>query len=454
MSAEVAAEKLREKLRKLFALLGSSNAGEREAARGKIDELLARNKKNWNDLTELLRAGNTRGWRDDEPDGATAPTSARPVRPAPLDLIRHILERHLHLTDHQLVALTLWIAHTFLFSRFAVTPRLIFESPVRGCGKTTGLNLIKALGFKTVKTDHITAAVTFRLIDRDRPTLLVDEADNQDLPTNAVLRAVINSGHHCDGRIMRYLGGEIVEFTTFAPLAFATISKLPLPILHRSVVIHMQRSAVELTRFDPKTILDQAQDCLIVYREVLAWAQQCELNLNPPMPEGLHNRPADNWRVLLSIADACSPAWSKAAREAAVALSKGQDEDLPVLLLSDIRDIFDRHPTADRLASAVIVAELNELPDGLWSEWRGQRSDQTPRHLSAGEMARVLANFHIRPRTIWPPRRGTKDRSAKGYFKSQFAEAWAAYCDGTPSQPSNVRHLNLTSDDRRRRGSV
>jgi hypothetical protein len=36
MSAEAAAEKLREKLRKLFALLGSSNAGESEAARCKI----------------------------------------------------------------------------------------------------------------------------------------------------------------------------------------------------------------------------------------------------------------------------------------------------------------------------------------------------------------------------------------------------------------------------------
>jgi hypothetical protein len=206
MSAEAAAEKLREKLRKLFALLGSSNAGEREAARCKIEELLARNKKNWNDLTELLSGGG-QGWHDDEPNGA-AVRSEPPVRPAPLDLIRHIFERHLHLTDRQLTALSLWTAHTFLFSRFTVTPRLILESPVRGCGKTTALNIIKALAFKTTKTDHITAAVTFRLIDRDRPTLLVDEADNQDLPTNAVLRAVINSGHHCDGKIMRFLGAR------------------------------------------------------------------------------------------------------------------------------------------------------------------------------------------------------------------------------------------------------
>jgi hypothetical protein len=43
--ATSAADKLRDKLTKLFALLGSNNAGEREAARCKIDELLAKDKK-------------------------------------------------------------------------------------------------------------------------------------------------------------------------------------------------------------------------------------------------------------------------------------------------------------------------------------------------------------------------------------------------------------------------
>ena len=235
---------------------------------------------------------------------------------------------------------------------------------------TTLLNIVNELASKTQKTDHITAAVLFRLIDRDRPTLLLDEADNQDLPNNPILRAVINSGHHCGGKIMRYLDGQIVGFSTFAPLAFATIGTLPLPVMHRSIVIHMQRSPADLIRFDPRTIPDQPLDCAIVYRETFNWATRCTLNLDPQLPEGLRNRPADNWRPLVSIADACSPQWGEAAREAAVALSKGQDEDLGVLLLSNIREIFDRRPMTDRLASAVIVTELNEMTDVLWSEWR------------------------------------------------------------------------------------
>jgi Protein of unknown function (DUF3631) len=50
--------------------------------------------------------------------------------------------------------------------------------------------------------------------------------------------------------------------------------------------------------------------------------------------------------------------WGKAARDAAIELSREQDEDLSVQLLADIRDIFDRSATLDRLGSAVIVQEL------------------------------------------------------------------------------------------------
>ena len=86
--------------------------------------------------------------------------------------------------------------------------------------------------------------------------------DNQDLPVTAVLRAVINSGHHCDGTISRCLDGEERSFSTFAPLALAAIGTLPLPILHRSVVFRMERAPnAKLARFDPKTIPRQKADC-------------------------------------------------------------------------------------------------------------------------------------------------------------------------------------------------
>ena len=53
----------------------------------------------------------------------------------------------------------------------------------------------------------------------------------------------------------------------------------------------------------------------------------------------------------------------------------------------------------------------------------------------------MLAPFGIRPKTIWPPRRGSTDKSVKGYYRAAFEAAWASYCDGTPAQRSNITVL-------------
>jgi Protein of unknown function (DUF3631) len=377
-------KKLRDKLMKLHWLLGSSNQNERETARAKILELLAKNKKTWNDLTEVMAGKEDgRGWQDVDEADTVGDDDPQTLHPAPLDLIHRLTERYLHLSRAQRVALNLWIAHTHVYIRFSITPRLALVSPVRGCGKTTALNLADALSRNASKVDHITPAVLFRLIDRDRACVLLDEVDNQDLPANPTLRAVINSGHHCGGKIMRYIDGGLRTFTTFAPMALAVIGKLPFPVLHRSIVLHMERAPdVNLERFDPRTIPEQERMCRAVYNKMFAWAQRCRLNLDPPMPKELRNRPADNWRVLFAIADACSPEWGKAARDAAIELSKGQDEDPGVQLLFDVCDIFNSRPTLDRIGSAILVQELIDLPDGRWSEWRGVHDDSTPRKIT------------------------------------------------------------------------
>ena len=431
------AEKWHGTLRKLHAMLGSDNAPEREVAWQKINELLTKYKKTWNDLLEIIAEVKDAAPVEDEPE--IDPTFV----PAPLDLIANLLRRYLYLSEAQIIALTLWIAHTFKYRAFGITPRLALVSPVRGCGKTTVLSVAAELACKAVKLDNTTPAVLFRMIDRDRPTVLLDEVDNAELPVNAAMRAVLNSGHRSDGKFTRCLNGELTTFSTFAPFALAAIGALPAPVLHRSVILRMVRApsgAEPLTRFDPKTMPELARMVFAVYQRTLEWAQTCKLNPDPPMPSNLRNRAADNWRVLLSIADDCSPEWGRAARAAALELSEGiHDEDPGVSLLTDIREIF----VGDRMTSADIVARLGDLPEGLWSEWRGPKEDQIPHRLTAGALALMLAAFGIRPKTIWPKGpRGANVKSSKGYHRGQFVTAWASYCDGTPAQPDNVRSLH------------
>jgi len=62
------------------------------------------------------------------------------------------------------------------------------------------------------------------------------------------------------------------------------------------------------------------------------------------IPDGLNDRAADNWRLLLVIAEAVGGEWPSLAREAAVLLSGfgvRDDSSDAGCLLADLRRIFD-----------------------------------------------------------------------------------------------------------------
>ena len=289
-------DRVRDRLAKLFAMLGSDNVNERENTRSLIDEILRKNRKNWNDLTELLRTeAPATDWKIDDndtpPSGKAADTNVNA-----LDLTRYVLEDYLELKPHEYVVISLWVLHTYVYRQFMVTPRLALISPVRGCGKTTLLALLEYLTAKGRKDDGITAAAIFRLIDREHPTLLLDEADNLGLGQNGILRAVLNSGHRKGGSQTRVIKNEAKTYSTFAPMAIAAIGMLPLPIMHRSIVIRMERKTREdLHRLDENDL----DNINIAYAVIRTWARDIKLQHDPELPKELRNRAADNFRPYL-----------------------------------------------------------------------------------------------------------------------------------------------------------
>jgi len=450
-------KKDRKRLEQLFRMIGSPNAGEAENARRLILEMLARYRKTWNDLTDLMRGDtNADTWGaafDDDRSAeqhagdavdAGLPEAAVKEPPNVLELVRFILEEYIDMKPREYIAAALWVLHTHLFDRFTISPRLAFTSPVRGCGKTTALAVIEQLAYRPERMDGATPAVLFHIIDRLHGTLLVDEADNLGLNVNGMLRAVLNSGHRKAGSIRRVIKGAPKKFSTFAPMAIGCIGSLPLPLMQRSVIIDMEKTAGgNLQRFDTGNS-QTMQRINIVYGFVTRWARsKPKLDLDPKLPKDLKSRVADNWRVLIAIADTFGPAWARIAREAATTFAHAyHDEDAGVILLSDLRDIFNR-TAADRMASVELIMALLDIEESGWSEYRGVRDDQTPRKLSQGEMARLLRPFGIRPRPIWPLAKRRKGTSKRSYYRSQFEQAWARYCaeDVTPSQASNVAYI-------------
>jgi Protein of unknown function (DUF3631)/Protein of unknown function (DUF2786) len=425
------------RIRQLFARVGSTNANEAAIAREKLAELLASHNLTWNDLPAILAdAVSTASPGKANPGKQAQQTPAEPPSVNVLDLVLRLIEDHISLGPNERMAVALWVLHTYAYHRYSVTPRLAVVSPVRGCGKTALMIILELLAWEADRNDSITAASIY--YDLQKRTVLADEGDNLGLLNNPVLRAAFNSGHRRGGSVKRFVGGRARKYSTHMPLAVAAIGALPLPLLHRSVKIDMQRAPKKVTI----RRLDEDDPAFAAAREeIRRWAAMCNLADDPEMPPALRNRVADNWRVLLAIADDLGH--GETARLAAVALSaRYTDEDAGVILLTDIRRIFCARQI-ERITSAALIEALLRLDDGLWSEWRGPKEDRPPTNISQPELASLLRNFGIRPRTIWPLKRGPDTRSSRGYVRSQFEAAWRAYCptDDTPAQGSKIRRL-------------
>jgi hypothetical protein len=442
----------RQKLAKLVrTMLSTSHPGERDNAASAINDILTQHGYSPADLDQLLATGaadaqqaprqDQAPWQDDDDDRDVGQA------PPPLDGLASLLREYLHLDEQEYLAVALWIIHTHVYDRFMVSPRLALVSPVRRCGKTTTLSLLTALCRNGQRMDGLTAAAIYRLVDREQPTLLCDEVDTYGLQQDRRLRGVFNSGHRRGGAIGRGTrDGASLKFSTFAPMAVAAIgsASLPLTVLDRSIIVRMMRADGTL----PLKRLDELDDAVAaeldaMHRAIRRWAKTAALDRNPDLP--LRNRAADNWRPLISIADACGGDWGAKARAAAVAMSRGlQEEDPVVTLLSHIRDVFDAL-RRDRIYSDELVQVLVGMDDAPWSEWRGIRDDQQPRQLTQAELARVLRRlFDIRPRSIWPPQRTPQSKSRKGYYRQQFEAAWRSYCGADTG--GAARRLHLVSD--------
>jgi len=130
---------------------------------------------------------------------------------------------------------------------------------------------------------------------------------------------------------------------------------------------------------------------------------------------GAINRNADNWRPLFAIADLVGADWPQRIREAAALLMPRESESVGPMLLADIRAGFDEKNT-DRLASGELCEVLGVMEGRPWAEWKAGKP------LTPNQLARLLKSFGVAPETM---RVGS--RTAKGYLRHQFGDAWERY---------------------------
>lgn len=152
------------------------------------------------------------------------------------------------------------------------------------------------------------------------------------------------------------------------------------------------------------------------------WAQDYAEEVRasaPDLPKALNDRAADCWEPLLAIADLAGGKWPKRARQAALILSGAEaqeEEDTGVMLLADIRDIFQRRRT-DRVRTEALLEELASFEERPWCEWKKVQP------LSPRGLAKLLRPFGVVPK----PYRDGFNNVHKGYLLDSFDDAFGRY---------------------------
>jgi putative DNA primase/helicase len=344
-----------------------------------------------------------------------------------LSQIVEVLQRHVVLPRGAAEAVALWIIFTYAIEAFDIAPLLAILSPVKGCGKTTLLLMLRALVHRPQVASNISPAALFRIIDRYHPTLLIDEIDTQLSRGNEELRGILNAGHTRTGAIVIRASGKDEEgdyeprvFDVWAAKVLAGIGRLPPTVQDRAVTIAMRRrmphEPVERLRQD--RIETQYGEFYRMFLQQWADDHVAELrNVDPVMPGQLSDLGCDNWRPLLAIADAIGGDWPGRAREAALLLnhSAATEEDEGTLLLTDLKELFETRGESF-LLSDEIVKDLCGLEERPWATYtHGNR-------LTTSGLARLLKPFGITP-----SQKRQTTQVLRGYFRADFDETFRRY---------------------------
>jgi putative DNA primase/helicase len=352
-----------------------------------------------------------------------------------LDAIETLLARFIICNAPDRAAVALWITLTWFEEAAQVAPILNVQSPEKRCGKSTLLSLIVKLAKRPLPSSSISAAGIFRIVERYRPTLVIDEADAF-LNDNEEARGIINSGHARDAAFVIRCEGdppEPVMFSTWGFKAIAGIGRRAVTIEDRSITIKLRRKApgekVERLRYAPRTIFDEAAAKLARFAQD---NMQAFAKVRPSLPDSLNDRAQDNWEGLLAIAEIAGGAWPQKAKEGALAFNGADDDQSPsALLLADIREVLLSESGKNELPSKTLVDALVAMADRPWSECNHGKP------ITQNWLARRLKDFGIRPAMTGP-----ETKRVSGYKRGDFGDAFTRYLPNGAFKPHILTSIN------------
>jgi hypothetical protein len=274
----------------------------------------------------------------------------------------------------------------------------------------------------------------FRTIERERPTLLLDEIDTVTGPKLDDLTGILNDGWHAAGKVPRCVGDshDVVTFSVFCPKAIAGIgATLADATRSRCIRLPMARATGSALAALVPLRSDRADKWAAPLRAQLArlavdYADAFRGALHEDdavtFPAGVVGRDAQAWEPLLACAELAGDEWATAARAACAALVQARqaddDGDAKVRLLRDVRTYFREYAT-DMATSDQLIDWLTEDESRGWCEWGKARRPITPHALAS-----LLRPFKLAPVQI-----NRASGKARVWMRAAFVPVWMKYLE-------------------------
>lgn len=262
-------------------------------------------------------------------------------------------------STHDLMAL--WAATTYAMPVWDWHGRLYITAPQRGTGKSTQAEVLATMCPESIETASTSAPGLFRALDTLKPTLFLDEAENQFSSHGGKdtgdITAIINRGYKQGGSVLRSQDGEARLFDVYGAVCIIGIEngKVPHTTRSRCIPIQMRKARnVTVERFRPRAHEAFATEI---------GTRLAEAAFDWTIVESAVGRDGDIWEAVVSVAHAAGKDWPKRVEKARKVHQWPSEVDTHVLTLEAVRDWFVENKEADKVQSRVLVSHLNEYPE-------------------------------------------------------------------------------------------
>lgn len=340
--------------------------------------------------------------------------------------IRKFLSEYLHFEDKEiLLAISYWIAGTYLFESFDAFPYCVITASTKRSGKTLLSDLMGFCASVPFKVAGATAAAIFRAIEERKPTLVWDEAEALGSEAANNLRAFLNVGYRKGQCIPRAQGDALKEWPTYCPKIFVLIGQVFDTLRDRAMIITMRRGTTEQTnklkRFSNETCKQIGLQITDEIRPIIAEhsAEILEAYENENL-EFLTDRDEEIWRPLFAICKVFEPEFYNTLKRVAVDMATEKTapvKDKEILRLEEkraekeeyaarvLRDMVAITKTVKSISSVDAIEKLKAIDVAPWRKLGGTGLD-------AFMLSDLLGVFEIRPKVH--REKGDKKNSGKG----------------------------------------